>query len=259
MDLDILSQYGRQVKAMIEAATSSDVTQALDRLIDDDRWDLLTRLLPTASELAARQVVARLLEHEEYGSLAWAACLRRQPRRPGLEGATAGPSRPMLRDFEAEEDTEGVPEHIMAEAQEISDSAAQRRSVSSRKAAQVDHDPIRYLIVKQLAEHLPNAGAGQALLTIVKACPFAHTQREAAMKLANHKQWMQQLAHAQCASDMIAISNAAHLQAVAQNIARAMSQHLAQLQQNSDEAAIGFIAENHPDHEMRLAAHAALS
>jgi len=259
MALDILSQYGRQVRAMIEAASSSDVEQALDRLIDDDRWDLLARLLPTASELAARQAVARLLEHEEYESLAWAVCLRRQPRRPGLEAATTGPSRPMLRDFEAEEDTEGIPEHIMAEAQEISSGAAQRRAVSIRKASQVDHDPIRDLIIKQLAEGLPNAGVGQALLTIVKACPFAHTQREAAMKLANHKQWMQQLARAQCTSDMIAISNAARLQAVAQNIAQAMSQHLAQLQQDSDEAAIGFIAENHPDHEMRQAAHAALS
>ena len=79
------------------------------------------------------------------------------------------------------------------------------------------------------------------------------------MKLANHKQWMQQLAHTQRTSDMIAISNAARLQAIAQNIARAMSQYLAQLQQDSDEAAICFIAENHPDREMRQAAHAALS
>ncbi len=259
MDLDILSQYSRQVRAMIEAATSSDVEQALDRLIDGDRWDLLARLLPTASELAARRVVARLLEHDEYESLAWAACLRRQPRQLGLEASTTGPSRPILRDFEAEEDAEGIPEHIIAEAQEISAGAAQRRGVSMRKAAQVDHDPIRDLIIKQLADRLPNSSAGQALLTIVKACPFTHTQREAAMKLANHKQWIQQLAHAQCTSDMIAISNSTRLQAVAQNIARAMSQHLAQLQQDSDEAAIGFIAENHPDHEMRQAAHTALS
>ncbi len=259
MNPDILARYGQQVKAMMEAATSLDVEQALDRLIDDDHWDLLSRLLLTASELAARRVVDRLLEHEEYQSLVWAACLRRQLRRPGLEAATTGTSRPMLRDFEAEEDTEGIPEHIMAEAQEMSASAAQRRAVSRRKAAQVDHDPIRDLIIKQLADRLPNSECGQALLTIVKACPFAHTQREAAMKLANHKQWIQQLARAQHTSDMIAISNAARLQAVAQNIARAMGQYLAQLQQNSDEAAISFIAENHPDHEMRQAAHAALS
>jgi len=259
MDLDILSQYGREIRAMIEAATSSDVAQALDRLIDDDRWDLLTRLLPTASELAARQAVARLLEHEKYESLAWAACLRRQLRRPGLEAATTGLSRPMLRDFEAADDSEGIPEHIMAEAQEISASAAQRRAVSRQKAAQVDHDPIRDLIIKQLASRLPNTGAGQALLAIVRACPFAHTQREAAMKLANHKQWLQQLASARRTSDMIAISNTARLQAVTQNIAQVMGQHLAQLQQDSDEAALGFIAENHPDLEMRQAAHAALS
>jgi len=220
---------------------------------------LSTCLLPTASELAARRAVARLSEHEKYESLAWAACLRRQPHRPGLEAGLSSPSRPILRDFEAEEDTEGVPEHIMAEAQEISASAAQRRAVSRRKAAQIDRDPIRDLIIKQLANRLPSAGAGQALLTIVKACPFAHTQREAAMKLANHKQWIQQLASAQRTSDMIAISNMARLQAVAQNIARAMSQHLAQLQQDGDEAAISFIAEHHPDHEMRQAAHAALS
>ncbi len=259
MDLDILSRYGGQISMMIEAATSRDVEQALDRLVNDDRWDLLTRLLPTASELAARRSVARLLQHEEYESLAWAACLRRQPRQAGLEASTPGPSRPMLRDFEAEEDTEAVPEHIMAEAQEISASAAQRRAVSRRKSAQVDHDPIRDLIIKQLADRLPDAGAGQALLAIVKACPFANTQREAAMKLANHKQWMQQLASAQRTSDMITISNTARLQAVAQNIAQVMSQYLAQLRQDGDKAAIGFVAENHPDHEIRQAAHAALS
>jgi len=259
MDLDILSQYGQQVKAMIEAVTTSDVQEALDRLIDDDRWDLLSRLLPTASELAARRMVDRLLEHNRYEPLAWAACLRRQPRRPGLEAAARVSSRPVLRDIDAEEDTEGIPEHIMAEAQEISAGAAQRREVSRRKAAQIDHDPIRDLIIKQLADRLPQPDAGQALLTIAKVCPFAHTQREAAMKLANHKQWMEQLTRAQRTGDMIAISNAARLQAIAQNIARAMSQHLTQLQQDSDEAAIGFIAENHPDQEMREAAHAALS
>ena len=259
MDLDILSQYGQQVKAMIEVVTSSDVQKALDRLVEDEQWNLLSHLLPTATELAARRTVDRLLEHNQYELLALAACLRRQPRRPGLEAATTGPSRPMLRDFDAEEDTEGVPEHIMAEAQEMSASATQRREVSRRKAAQVDHDPIRDLIIKQLAARLPQPDASQALLTIAKACPFAHTQREAAMKLANHKQWMQQLARTQRTSDMIAISNAARLQAVAQNIARAMSQDLAQLQQDSDETAIGFIAENHPDREMRQAAHAALS
>ncbi len=259
MDLDILSQYGQQVKAMIEVVTSSDVQKALDRLVEDEQWNLLSHLLPTATELAARRTIDRLLEHNRYEPLALAACLRRQPRRPGLEAPVRIPSRPVLRDFDAEEDTEGIPEHIMAEAQEISASAAQRREVSRRKAAYVDHDPIRDLIIKQLADRLPQLDAGQALLTIAKVCPFAHTQREAAMKLANHKQWMEQLARAQCTGDMITISNAARLQAIAQNIARAMSQHLAQLQQDSDEAAIDFIAENHPDQEMREAAHTALS
>ena len=259
MDLDILSQYGQQVRAMIETVTSADVQKALDRLVEDEQWNLLSHLLPTATELAARRTVDRLLEYNQYEPLALAACLRRQPRRPGLEAAARVPSRPVLRDIDAEEDTEGIPEHIMAEAQEISASAAQRHEVSRRSAAQVDHDPIRDLIIKQLADRLPQPDAGQALLTIAKVCPFAHTQREAAMKLANHKQWMEQLARAQCTGDMITISNAARLQAIAQNIAQAMSQHLAQLQQDSNEAAIGFIAENHPDHEMREAAHTALS
>ena len=78
------------------------------------------------------------------------------------------------------------------------------------------------------------------------------------MKLANHKQWIQQLARTQCTGDMIAISNAARLQAVTQNIAQAMSQYLTQLQQSRDEAALRFIAENHPDHEVRQIAYAAL-
>ena len=259
MDLDILSQYGRQVKAMIEAATSSDVAQALDQLVEDGQWDLLSRLLPTATELAARRVVDRLVAGGQFESLAWAACLRRQPRRPGLEAATTGPSRPILHDFEAEEDIEGIPEHIMADAQEISAHAAQRREVSMRKAAQIDHDPIRDLIIKQLAARLPKSGPGEALLTIAKACPFAHTQREAAMKLANHQQLIKELSAAGRTADLIAISGSARLDAVAKNLAQVMGEQLAELQQSDDQAALNFIGQHHPDAEVRGAARDALA
>jgi len=259
MDLAILAQYSQQIAAMINATTSSDVQEALDRLIEDGQWDLLSRLLPTASELAARRVVDRLAEGGQFELLAWAACLRRQPRRPGLEAATTGPSRPMLRDFEAEEDTEGVPEHIIAEAQEISASAAQRRAVSMRKAVEIDRDPIRDLIIKQLAARLPESGSGKALLTIAKACPFQHTQREAAMKLANHKPWIKQLAAAGRTADLITISNSARLDAVAQNLAEIMSQQLPELQQSDNQDAINFIAQHHPNEEVRRAARDALA
>ena len=87
MDLDILSQYSRQVKAMMEATTSSDVQEALDRLVEDEQWNLLSHLLPTATELAARRTVDQLLEHNQYEPLAWAACLR----RPMIRLAETGP------------------------------------------------------------------------------------------------------------------------------------------------------------------------
>jgi len=244
---------------MMNATTSADVQQALDRLVEDEQWDLLSHLLPTAAELAARRAVDRLLEHNQYEALALAACLRRQPRQPGLDADLPSPARPTLRDWAAEEATEGIPEHIMADAQEISASAAQHRAVSMRKAAHVDRDPIRDLIVKQLADRLPNSGPGEALLTIAKACPFGHSQREAAMKLANHKQWLKQLSAAGRTADLIAISNSARLDAVAENLARGIAEQIPELQQSDDQAAINFIAKHHPDGEVRRAAHDALA
>jgi len=244
---------------MMNATTSSDVQQALDQLVEDGQWDLLSRLLPTASELAARRIVDRLVAGGQFEVLACTTCLRRQPRHPGLEADFGRPARPMLRDFEAEEDIEGIPEHIMADAQEISAHAAQRREVSMRKAAQIDHDPIRDLIIKQLAARLPESGPGEALLTIAKACPFAHTQREAAMKLANHEQWIKQLAATGRTADLIAISSSARLDAVTKNLARVMGKQFSELQQSGDQAALNFIGQHHPDGEVKGAARDALA
>ena len=259
MTADILSKYSSQVRALIQTVTSADVQRALDELVENECWELLSHLLPTASELAARRATDRLLEEGQYEILACTACLRRQPRRPGLEAAPGGATRPILRDFEAEEATEGVPEHIMAEAKEISAAAAQRREVSRRGAAQIDRDPIRDLIVHQLAQRLPDPGAGEALLVIAQACPFEHTQRDAALKLANHDKWVKQLADGGRSEDLISVSNSAGLETVAQNIAQVLGELLSEFQEHCDEPAISFVAEHHPDAQIRRAAYDALS
>ncbi len=260
MDMNLLVEYSRQIEPLITAATSRQVDQALAKLAETEQWELMGALLPTASEMAARRIVSRLLDETEYEPLAGAACRRRQVRRPGL--APAGARRPALtvfRDIDAEEDSAGVPEHIMADVEELADAAAERRAISERHASEVDHDPVRDLIVDQLAARLPEAGAGEALLIIARACPFDQTRRQAAMKLANHKRWISQVAAENRTADLIAISESAKLKAVAENIARLLGEQMAELRQAGDQAALSFVAEHHPNGDTRQAAHQALA
>ena len=259
MNKDAITQYSQQIAVMINTTTAREVGQQLEKLIAAEQWELLGRLLPTASEIAARRIVAQLLEHNKYDFLAWAACLRRQLRQPGLEAAGGRVAERVFRDIDAEDDTAGVPEHIMAEAQEIADSAVRHRSVARQRAAEMDRDPIRDLIVDQLAQRLPEAEAGEALLVIAKGCPFDPTRRKAAMKLANHKQWIKQLASENRVVDLIAISESTNLNAVAESIARLLDERIEQLQQTDDQRALRFIAEHHPTREMRQAAQEALA
>ncbi len=256
MDLNKLAQYSRQVEAMISAATTADVERALAKLVEGEQWELLGLLLPTATEAAARRIVNELLAQSRYEPLARAACLRRQLRRPGLEAPRAGSAaRRVFRDIDEEEDAAGVPEHIMEDMQEMADAAAERRTISHRHAAQVDRDPVRDLIVAQLASRLPEPGPGTALLVIAQACPFDQTRRQAAMKLANHKRWMTELLSAKRTADLIAISESAKLKAVAENVARLLGEQLSELERAGDKAALGFVAEHHPNGEIRQAAH----
>ncbi len=260
MDMNLLVQHSQQVEALMTAATSRQVEQALAKLTEAEQWELLGALLPTAAEIAARRIVSSLLEQGQYLPLAGAACLRRQLRRPGLAAAGARrPARTVFRDIDAEEDSAGIPEHIMADAEELADAATERRAISERHASEVDRDPVRDLIVDQLTARLPEAGAGEALLIIARACPFDQTRRQAATKLANHKRWVSQLAAENRAADLIAISESAKLEAVAENMARLLGEQIAQLRQAGDQAALSFIAQHHPNDDMRQAAHQALA
>lgn len=166
--------------------------------------------------------------------------------------------QPVFRDLDAEEGTAGVPEHIMADVEEMADAAARRAGAARQQASRVDRDAIRDLIVSQLAGRLPEAQAGETLLLITRACPFDATRRQAAMKLANHKRWLAQLGQAGRTADLLAISEAAKLKAVGEQVARILAEHLAELQATGDRAALAFVAECHPNNEVRQAARTAL-
>ena len=259
MDLNALAQYSEQVAAMINPKAARDLDQALESLADAGQWDILGQVLPTASEVAARRIVDRLIQQGEYDWLASAACLRRQLRQPGREAPAGRMARQVFRDIDAEEDTEGIPEHIMEEAQELANAAAARRAISERQATQIDRDPVRELIVERLASCLPEQRAGEALLVVAKGCPFDQTRRQAAIKLVNHKQWIRQLVAAKRTTDLIAVSESARLKAVLANAARLLGEQVAELQQAGDHAALRFIAEHHPNGEIRQQAHDALA
>ena len=258
MQLTTFAQYGDQIQTLIAAATSSQVQSTVDQLIDQEQWELLGTLLPTVSEVAARRIVTGLIEKQVYEPLAPAACLRRQLRPTVSAVATGGIAGRVFRDFDAEDDTAGVPEHILADAQEMSQAADRQRQSAVQRDARVDRDPVRAYIVGQLAKQLGDGSAREVMLTIIKASAWEETRREAALKLVNHKPSVQQLLADQRSEDLIAVSNATGLQAVATTMATSLGEKLPEWEQAGDSHALEFVAENHPDADIRAAAQQAL-
>lgn len=259
MQMNTLARYRDQIEMVIGAATTTQVQSAVDRLVEQEQWELLGTLLVTGSEAAARRITTLLIERGVYEPLAWGGCLRRQLRPTIVSAARRGLTSRVFRDIDAEEDTAGVPEHILADVKEIAAAADQQRESAQKREAQMDRDPIRAYIVDQLARHLTDPPAREVLLTVAKASAWEETRREAALKLANHKPSVQVLLTDDRTADLIAIGNATGLEVVAAKIARALGDKLAQLQQAGDSEALRFVAENHPDAGVSAAARQALS
>jgi len=258
MDFSTIGKYGTQIEHVMEAATSWHTDKAVQAMLDNDDLDLIGALLLTCSEVSARPLVQALLDREAYEPLSLAACLRRQQRRFADTGGGGVGGKRIFRDFEAEDNAEGIPEHIRAEAEDISRSADASRTMAVRRDAEFDRDPTRDYIVNQVAEKLATApGALEALVVTAKCSAWEETRRAAAMKVATHDLSVRRLAAALRSADLIAIAQAAALASVANKIAVAMTYYWEKLLEAQDRPAGEFIAEYHPEEGWRNAAKTA--
>lgn len=248
MKPDDLVANARAIEVIVEG-TGWQVEETVDAVAAADDLDLAGRLLVSAVEISARRLVQRLLEREAYEPLAMAACLRRQPRRPG-EGAVGGGgvARRVFRDIDAEEGERGVPDYIRADIQEMAGIADQTRSAAMMRESAMDRDPIRQYIIDQLAPRMPHSEAAMdALVAIARASAWEETRRSAALKIANEPISMGRLARALRTDDITSIAKTAVISAVAEGMAQEMGKHFKAYADAKDIPALRFMAEHHPD------------
>jgi hypothetical protein len=259
MDMAKLASYGRFIEYMMEGSGAWQLDRAIDEVLARQDWELLGHIMLTASEVTTQRCIRKLLELNVYEPLVWVACMRRQQRRAGESVGARGVAGRVFRDWEAESGGSGVPEHIRADAEEMSRIADQTRAVATAKAADFDRDPVRHSVVNAIAERMPTSrDAVESMLVIVKASAWDETRRSAAMKIATHALTVTRLARAQRMADLMAVAAASGLAAIGANMARAMGPYLEQLKQAGDTKALQFIADNHPDDDAKAAALQAL-
>ncbi|MGC9316471.1 MAG: hypothetical protein ACP5KN_00375 [Armatimonadota bacterium] len=260
MENQTLIRWASQIEILMEGQLERQVTQALEELIAEECWDLLSHLMLTGSEFSVRRMVDALIELEVFEPLVAAACLRREVRHSLPSGpADLGAGR-IFRDFEAPEEGEaGVPDHIMEEAEAISKHAQQTRRIAAQREAQLDRDPMRNYIVEQLGELLNTSEeAMDAMIAIARVSAWEETARMAAMKLGSNKVVMGRISRAGRVEDMLAVAEAASSQAVESMIARRLAEAMPETSDPSYRAALEFVAEHHPEEATRQAAHRAL-
>ena len=244
---DIIAN-ARAIGVIVEG-TGWQLEETIDAIAASGNVDLAGRLLVSAAEISARQLTQKLLEREAYEPLALAACLRRQPRRPG-EGAVGGGgvSRRVFRDIDAEEGERGVPEYIRADIQEMAGIADQTRSAAMMRESAMDRDPIRQYIIDQLASRMAQSEAAMdALVAIARASAWEETRRSAALKIANDPISVARLARALRTADITSIATTAVISAVAEGMAREMGKHFKAYADAKDVPALRFMAAHHPD------------
>lgn len=258
MDIAALKRHASRIETLVEGLTRRQIDPVLAELCREEQWELLGTALIVAQEVPARAIIECLVEHSQYAALVPCACFRRQLRQTtlltvGRVGASA------FRDFDAEEGGEGVPEHILAEAEDIAAAAAARRETASVQAANLDRDALRTLVVAKLVEKMTTErGAVEALLVIAQASAFEETRREAAMKIANNRRLVAALVKAARIADLIGVARSTNLASARQNLARAMAVDLERWRTEGNRAALEFIAEEHADPGVKAAAKAAL-
>ena len=258
MEIASYKKYAPDLAILTDGLTHRQVDPVLARLCADGQWELMGVALITAQEVPARAIIDCLLENKQFGELVPCACFRRQLRQATLVGkGTLGAGT--FRDFDADEGGPGVPDHIMAEAEDIAVAAAARRATASVQSANVDRDSLRTFIVNRLTERmLTDRPAVEALITIAQASAFEDTRREAAMKVANAKRLVAALVKAARVADLVGVAQSTALTSAKQNIAKALAVEFDRWRTENNRLALEFIAENHAEEGMRAAAKMAL-
>ena len=103
-----------------------------------------------------------------------------------------------------------------------------------------------------------SADAVNALVLISCCAVWEDTRRTAALRVANSRPTVRKLVAAGRANELVQISHASDMEAVAHNIAVALTDLVPGIIEDQNTAVLEFIAENHPDGEVRNAARAAL-
>ncbi|MHB8995959.1 MAG: hypothetical protein ACYC63_12005 [Armatimonadota bacterium] len=254
MQLESLSQHGADVRALFEGLLEMELDNALERMAKAEQWELLATLAITAAEVPARRIVNRLIAEQRFVEMVLPACFRRAVRRQEVIMASPSRAKRIFRDFDAETDESGVPEHILQEAQDISESADSSRMAALSREAGIDRDPLRELIVNEIAKHLNTSeAAGEALMTIAKAGAFEDARRSAALKLNNNEIVMRRLAREGRGADMIVVANNSGLESVRTNVARALGPVLGAMRAQKDWDSLRWAGKNHPDPKAREA------
>lgn len=253
MDLRKMARYSRRMEHVMNGTLQWEMEQGIDQLVENEDWDIISVLTITAREVPARRMVDQLLEHEQFLPCVLPACFRREIRESQLIDSGSLRSR-IFRDIDAVdmEEEEGIPDHIRQMAEDISDAAEQTRRSALQRELKEDHDAIREHIVGKLGEQMDaSAEAVNALILIGVCSIFEDTRRSAALKIANHEQTVRRMADAGRAHELVQISRASGMESVARNIAETMTDMVDDLKAEENTRVLMFIAENHPEAEVR--------
>ena len=256
---ETLGRFSRQAITLIEGTMGGDVDNAIELLMGEEQWDLIAQVLITASEVSARRLTDTLLAAEIFDPLIPAACMRRELRRGISQAPAALSGGAIFRDFEADDEGPGVPDHIREEAEAITASANQARRIAAQKEAALDRDSIRSRIVDKLAERAVTSEAALfGLATIARASAWEETRRSAALKLAANKAATGQLLRAGRHADLLAIADASGSDGVRTRIADAVAGAMPAATAPEYRTVLELIAEHHSDDAKRAAAKKAL-
>lgn len=259
MDTGELSCYGRIVQVLIGSGTRADAEQAVERLVADQAWDFCGPLLIASAELGARILVSKLLEAQVYGPLAYAAAMRRHQKRGEVMTKKVAMARRVFRDLDTEGDGKGVPDHIQAELDDLAYTAEEARDIADRREAERDADPVRALIVNELAgKMLTSDEALNAVVAIVKASAFEDTRRSAALKIVTHSNALKRLAGAERIDDLVAVALAARLDSAAATVADLLTPHVDAIVASGAKLALTLLVKHHPHPGVREKANAGL-
>jgi len=260
VELQTFVKWSPEIATLMEGSVERDILEALDGLIAAGETEMLSHLMLTGTEISVRRMTDALIEREVFEPLVAGACLRREVKRTAPMGASALGSRAIFRDFEAPEEGEAaIPEHIIEEADAISQAADQSRRIADRHKARLDRDPVRQHIVERLGELLNTSEpAMEAMIAIARASVWEETARAAAMKLGSNNIVLGRVSRAGRVDDMIAVGDAAGSQAARQMIARSLAESMPAAAHPSYRVALEYVSEHHPSESHRLAARQAL-